>query len=65
MIVRIDPDDTGAALKQPHVRIFDISGRPMKGWILVNPAGVAGDGALSKWVQAGLAYGSSLPPKTK
>jgi len=65
MIVRIDPGETAAALKQPHVRIFDISGRPMKGWILVSTAGVAGESALSKWVEAGVAYASSLPPKTE
>src|SRR5881392_1524622 len=54
MIVRIDPGETAAALKQPHVRIFDISGRPMKGWILVSIAGVAGESALSRWVGSGL-----------
>jgi len=65
MIVRIDPEGTGAALKRPHVRIFDISGRPMKGWILVGAGGVAGESALSKWVEAGVAYASSLPPKAE
>ena len=65
MIVRIDPDETASALKQPHVRIFDISGRPMKGWILVSAAGVAGESALWNWVGSGVAYASSLPPKTR
>jgi TfoX N-terminal domain len=44
LIARIDPAATDAALKQPGVRIFDITGRPMKGWILVagELSGVAG-----------------------
>jgi TfoX/Sxy family transcriptional regulator of competence genes len=35
LIVRIDPDETESALKQPGTRVFDITGRPMKGWLLV------------------------------
>lgn len=63
MIVRLDPADTDAALKKPHVRVFDLSGRPMKGWILVEPKGLAKDEALAEWVKTGLAYAASLPPK--
>jgi len=37
LMVRIDPDDQDDALAQPGVRIFDMTGRPMKGWILVSP----------------------------
>jgi TfoX N-terminal domain len=35
LIARITPDDTPAALTEPGVRPFDITGRPMRGWILV------------------------------
>jgi hypothetical protein len=41
LIVRLNPAQTGSALAEPHARIFDLSGRPMKGWILVEPAGLA------------------------
>src|SRR5438105_2914537 len=40
LIVRLDPEETEAALREPHVGEFDITGRPMKGWVLVGPAGV-------------------------
>src|SRR5205807_6702054 len=40
MIVRIDPAETDAAIKQKYVRIFDITGKPMKGWILVDAKGL-------------------------
>ena len=43
LIVRLGPDEGEEALKEPHVKEFDITGRPMKGWVLVQPEGVAGD----------------------
>ena len=35
LIVRVGPNQYQRALQQPHVREFDITGRPMKGWVLV------------------------------
>jgi len=46
LIVRIAPDATEAALKEPGVRIFDITGRPMKGWLLAGRHGSAPDHCL-------------------
>jgi TfoX/Sxy family transcriptional regulator of competence genes len=63
LIVRIDPGETDEALKEPGTRIFDITGRPMKGWLLVAASVLSEKRALSKWVNRGLAYAQSLPPK--
>ena len=63
MIVRLDPADTDAALAREDTRVFDLSGRPMRGWILVRPVGLRTDAAVSKWVDAGMRYAGSLPPK--
>jgi hypothetical protein len=63
MIVRVDPDATETLLTEPHTRQFDLTGRPMKGWILVEPKGLAQDAALGKWVGVGAKYAESLPPK--
>jgi TfoX/Sxy family transcriptional regulator of competence genes len=63
LIVRIAPDETDSALKELGVRIFDITGRPMRGWLLVAGMGVADKKALAKWVRRGLAYAASLPAK--
>ena len=63
LIVRLDPDETDAALKRPGAREFDITGRPMKGWILVGPGGVKDDDALAKWVRTAIAFAVALPPK--
>ena len=63
LIVRIAPAETDHALSQRHTHIFDLPGRPMKGWILVRPAGLTTDAALAKWIQAGMNYAASLPAK--
>jgi hypothetical protein len=63
MMVRVGPDGHDAALRHPHTRIFDLSGKPMRGWVVVRPAGVKTDAALKKWVELGVAFARSLPPK--
>ena len=63
LMVRISPEATAAALAQPNVRMFDMTGRPMKGWILVEPAGVETESDLKHWIAQGIAYAQSLPPK--
>jgi hypothetical protein len=63
MIVRLDPDETAKALSEPHTRVFDLTGRPMKGWILVESDGVATDAALGRWVGIAAKYAESLPAK--
>ena len=62
LIARIDPDATDAALAEPGVRPFDITGRPMRGWVLV--AGEAlDDSVLRRWIGQAGAYVACLPPK--
>jgi hypothetical protein len=63
MIVRVDPEQTETLLGQPHTRRFDLTGRPMKGWLLVEPPGVTSDTDLGRWVGIGTKYAESLPAK--
>jgi len=63
LVVRIAPDETERALKEPGVRIFDITGKPMKGWLLVGGAGIQDPASLGKWIERGVTYASSLPKK--
>jgi TfoX N-terminal domain len=63
LIVRLGPDEGDAALREPHVRAFDITGRPMSGWVLVEPAGVADDGALGAWIERATKFVRTLPAK--
>jgi len=63
LIVRLDPKHTDKALSERHTHLFDLTGRPMKGWILVEPKGLATDSQLGKWVGVATKYAASLPPK--
>jgi len=63
LIVRVDPEKHNALLTKSHVRPFDITGRPMKGWLLVEAEGTKIDRQLSTWVKEGVEFASSLPPK--
>ncbi len=64
LIVRVDAEDHEQLVTQKHVRTFDLSGgRPMKGWLLVAPAGVKAEKDLTQWIQRGLDYAGSLPKK--
>ena len=63
MIARLSDTDSEAALKRPHVRVFDMTGRPMKGWIVVEAPGVATDKTLQGWIDKSLAFAKTLPPK--
>jgi TfoX/Sxy family transcriptional regulator of competence genes len=63
LIVRVGPAATEAALGRPGSRLFDFSGRPMKGWITVDPSGLEADDALAGWVDEALGFVQPLPRK--
>lgn len=63
MIVRVDPEKHAALLKKSHVRTFDITGRPMKGWLVVDPNGCKTAKQLSAWVKEGVEFALTLPAK--
>jgi TfoX N-terminal domain len=63
LMVRLDPAETDNALSEPHTRVFDLTGRPMKGWILVEPKGLANDTQLGRWVDRAAKYAGALPAK--
>lgn len=63
LIVRLSVEDADAALKRAHVHVFDMTGRPMKGWVTVQPDGLKTDKALLGWIDSGVALARSLPPK--
>ena len=65
LIVRLGPDNYDDALLEPHVREFDITGKPMKGWVLVEPEGVEGDDQLAGWIQSAVKFVGALPAKEK
>jgi TfoX/Sxy family transcriptional regulator of competence genes len=65
LIARLGPDNYDDALLEPHVREFDITGKPMKGWVLVEPVGVEDDDQLKGWIERALNFVRALPAKEK
>jgi TfoX/Sxy family transcriptional regulator of competence genes len=63
LIVRVGPDEYEASLTQPGARPFDMTGRPMSGWVMVAPAGFRAPSDLKRWIDHGVKYAQSLPPK--
>jgi TfoX N-terminal domain len=63
LIVRVAAEVADTVGDEPGVRPFDLTGRPMKGWLLVDAGGHAEDEDLRRWVDRGLDYAGSLPAK--
>jgi TfoX/Sxy family transcriptional regulator of competence genes len=63
LIARVGLDATETALQRPGSRLFDFSGRPMKGWITVTPDALEDDDALAGWIDDALGFVRTLPPK--
>jgi hypothetical protein len=65
LIVRLGVDEAVAALRDPSVRPFDVTGTPMKGWVMVEPEGVDEDERLREWIRRAEAFVRTLPVKQR
>ncbi len=63
LILRLGEEEGKRALEQPFVRPFDITGRPMKGWVMVEQEGFKEDGELKAWLNKAREFAKALPPK--
>jgi TfoX/Sxy family transcriptional regulator of competence genes len=63
LLVRVGADNYTKTLAMPHTREMNFTGKPMKGFIMVEAEGYEDDKALAKWVKQGLDYARSLPEK--
>jgi TfoX/Sxy family transcriptional regulator of competence genes len=63
LVVRIDPEKQTALLKKSHAKPFDLTGRPMKGWLVIEAEGCKTDKQLSTWVKEGIEFALTLPSK--
>lgn len=63
LMVRVGPDAYDETMKYPHTRPFDLTGRTMKGWVLVEPDGLSSESELKEWVESGVNFALTLPPK--
>lgn len=63
LVVRVGKENLEEALFLPHSRPFDMTGRPMRGFVYVAAEGLATDEGLADWAGRGIAYALALPPK--
>lgn len=63
LCVRLNPDETEEALTEPFVKRFDITGRPMKGWVLVESGGIEENEQLKDWIGRAVKFVGKLPKK--
>ncbi|MFO0799268.1 MAG: TfoX/Sxy family protein [Gemmataceae bacterium] len=62
LIARLGPD-AAAALDEPDVRPFDVTGRPMTNWVMVGPDGIDTERQLADWLGRALDFVRTLPSK--
>ncbi|KAA3604528.1 MAG: RNA methyltransferase [Planctomycetota bacterium] len=63
LVVRCGPKPYQECLEKDHTRVFDVTGRVMKGWVMVAPAGWAKTATLKAWMEIGRSFAKTLPPK--
>ena len=63
LMARVGPANYEQALSRTHVREMDFTGKPMKGYVFVDPPGFEDDSDLSEWVHQCHLFVQTLPPK--
>lgn len=63
LILRLGEENAASALKRKHVRVFDITGKPMKGWVMVGQDGFRTERSLRAWLESARQFVRTLPPK--
>jgi TfoX/Sxy family transcriptional regulator of competence genes len=63
LLVRVDPNESDALVQKAGVEMMEMRGRTMPGWLRVDSGSVRTKRQLSGWVDRGVAYARSLPPK--
>lgn len=63
MMVRVGKESHDEAVSRPGARTFDMSGRPMMGWVKVAPEALTVDSALYEWIRRGVSFAEGLPAK--
>jgi hypothetical protein len=63
LLIRVGPDGVVAAVKQPHTSQMKMGAKAMTGFVRVEPDGYATDAALRRWIERGVGFALTLPPK--
>lgn len=65
LMVRVGKELHADSLRRAHVRPMDFTGKPMNGYVFVDPAGIRSAAQLRFWVERATAFVSGLPPKSR
>ena len=63
IMVRVGPEQHAEALAKPYARVMDFTGKPLNGFVYVDPDGFNTDTDLKEWVAMSLRFVTALPPK--
>jgi TfoX/Sxy family transcriptional regulator of competence genes len=63
LLLRCAHEDTEALRVKPHAGPFEMRGKAMEGWLRIEPEGVETTDQLEQWVERGVDFARSLPPK--
>jgi TfoX/Sxy family transcriptional regulator of competence genes len=63
LMLRVGPDCYDEALGRQHARLMDFTGRPLRGYVYVDPPGIATEAQLREWLELSLAFVDTLPAK--
>ena len=63
LMVRVPSEDHDSILGEPGVSDFDLTGKKMRGWVLVGAEAIADEASLEGWINRGMDFAGSLPPK--
>ena len=63
LIVRLGVERQEAVMSEPYVLPFDITGKPMRGWAMIEPDGLQNEKNLQRWVEAAVDFVAALPDK--
>jgi TfoX/Sxy family transcriptional regulator of competence genes len=63
LVLRVGEEDAARLLREKGARPFDITGRPMKGWLMIGEEGWRQGGKLAAWLALARAHASGMPAK--
>lgn len=63
LIARVGPDAAEECLALPGTRVFDLTGKVMRGWVVVDGSELDEDSGLTDWIGRAREFVETLPPK--
>ena len=65
LMARVGPKHYSKALTDMHATIMDFTGKPLNGFVYVEPEGISSEKGLNQWIEQCERFVDSLPPKAK